>query len=177
MREEHGPIQTCCRMKQLLRGRLLPPNYEQYISYACQICTHGSRRVNEYIAEFFRLVERNQSSKSENQPKTFQAKGRNFLTIIHDPSSLMCKCKDTQEVHLMVVKEEVESRDLVVAQISMEVQTLLEEFDDVIPEDLSTKLPPMRNIQHHIDLIPSASLPNVPHYRMSSKEKKSKGRQ
>ena len=32
----------------------------------------------------------------------------------------------------MVVKEEVESRDLVVAQTPVEVQTLLKEFDDVI---------------------------------------------
>ena len=37
----------------------------------------------------------------------------NFLTIVHDPSSLMGKCKETQEVHLMVVKGKVESRDSV----------------------------------------------------------------
>ena len=73
----------------------------------------------------------------------------------------------------MVVKGEVESRDLVVAQIPAEVQTLLEEFDDVILEDLSTKFPLMPNIQHHIDLIPSSFLYDMPHYRMSSKENKS----
>ena len=98
--------------------------------------------------------------------------GRNFLTIIHGPSSLMGEYKETREVHLMVVKGEVESRDLVGAQLLVEVQTLLEEFDDVIPKHLPTKLPHMPDIQHLIDLIPSASPPNVPHYRMSYKENK-----
>ena len=31
----------------------------------------------------------------KNQPKALQARGRNFLTFVHDPSSLIGKCKDT----------------------------------------------------------------------------------
>ena len=73
-------------------------------------------------------------------------------------------------MHLMVVKRVVESRDLVRAQVPMERLTLLEDFDDVIPEDLPIGLPHMRNIQHRIDLIPRASLLKLPHYRMSPKE-------
>ena len=44
----------------------------------------------------------------------------------------MGECKETQEVHLMVVKGEAESRELVEDQIPVEVQTLLEEFGDVM---------------------------------------------
>ena len=56
-------------------------------------------------------------------------------------------------MHLMVVKGEIESRDLFGARILVEVQTLLKEFDDVILENLLTELSPMCNIQHHIYLI------------------------
>ena len=44
------------------------------------------------------------------------------------------------------------------------MQTVLKEFNDVIPEDLSIELPPVCNIQHHIDMIPSASISDVPYY-------------
>ena len=41
-----------------------------------------------------------------------------------------------------------------------EVQELLEEFADIVVDELPRLLPPIRSVSHHIDLIPGASLPN-----------------
>ena len=79
----------------------------------------------------------------KNQLKALQAEGMNFITFVHDPSSLMGECKETRKVHFMVVKREVESSDSIEAQILVEVQTLLKEFDDGIPKDLPIGLPHM----------------------------------
>jgi hypothetical protein len=52
------------------------------------------------------------------------------------------------------------------------VANLLQEFIDVFPQDVPPGLPPIRGIEHHIDLIPGASLPNRAPYRTNPKETK-----
>jgi hypothetical protein len=51
-----------------------------------------------------------------------------------------------------------------------EIKDMLKEFQDVMPGEFPRNLPPMRNIQHAIDLFPRASLPNLPSYWMSPTE-------
>ena len=47
---------------------------------------------------------------------------------------------------------------------------MLHEFSDIVVDDLPNELPPKRDISHHIDIIPAASLPNKVAYRMTPKE-------
>ncbi|KAK1649006.1 hypothetical protein QYE76_066811 [Lolium multiflorum] len=53
----------------------------------------------------------------------------------------------------------------------------LKEFIDVFPQDVPPGLPPIRGIEHQIDLIPGASLPNHAPYRTNSEETKEIQRQ
>eukprot|EP00257_Ricinus_communis_P019164 XP_015578077.1 uncharacterized protein LOC107261676 [Ricinus communis] len=55
---------------------------------------------------------------------------------------------------------------------SSSLNELLEEYKDVFPYDLPNGLPPLRGIEHAIDLILGASLPNKAAYRCNSEESK-----
>eukprot|EP00253_Pinus_taeda_P020362 PITA_20362 len=70
--------------------------------------------------------------------------------------------KETAEVN--------ETKALLMSGKQFLKQQMLEEFTDIVVDDLPDKLPPKRSISHHIDFIPGASLPNKAAYRMSPKD-------
>jgi hypothetical protein len=54
---------------------------------------------------------------------------------------------------------------------------VLQDYEDVFPEEVPLGLPPKRGIEHQIDLVPSASLPNRAPYRTTPEETKEIQRQ
>uniref|UniRef100_A0A2N9FCV1 Reverse transcriptase domain-containing protein n=1 Tax=Fagus sylvatica TaxID=28930 RepID=A0A2N9FCV1_FAGSY len=52
-----------------------------------------------------------------------------------------------------------------------------EEFEDVFPEEMPNELPPIRGIEHQIDFVPRAAIPNRPVYRSNPEETKELQRQ
>ena len=53
----------------------------------------------------------------------------------------------------------------------------IKEFQDVFPDELPKELPPIRGIEHQIDLVPGDSLPNRPVYICNPEEAKEIQRQ
>ena len=92
-------------------------------------------------------------------PLKDEGKTENLLT----EKNLVKEIKVTSCFYVLLVKQVV-GEDI---PIPVEVAGILEEYVDITPSELPDGLPPMRDIQHHIDLIPGASLPNQATNRMS----------
>ncbi|XP_019259763.1 PREDICTED: uncharacterized protein LOC109237827 [Nicotiana attenuata] len=66
--------------------------------------------------------------------------------------------------HIVVAMEDPRDEE---HELDTRDKKLLANFDDVISKDVPLEPPPMRDIQHQIDLISGASLPNKAAYRMN----------
>jgi hypothetical protein len=94
-------------------------------------------------------------------PKPSFGEGTNLLTRSGVEKALM----ENGEGFAIVVREEKEP-----IEIPPSLIPFLKEFSDVVPEEIPHGLPPMRDMQHCIDLVPGSVLPNKPAYRLNPKE-------
>jgi hypothetical protein len=85
------------------------------------------------------------------------------------------KKEDTQ--FIMVKKPRIVLTSTRVDDLPKEIQKLLEEFADIVVDELPCSLPSIISISHHIDLILGASLPNKAAYRLTPQENEEVKRQ
>jgi hypothetical protein len=87
--------------------------------------------------------------------------------LLMSGKELLTEVKKKEDPQFFVVrKPRIVLTSTRVDDLPEEVQELLEEFDDIVVEELPRSLPPMRSVSHQIDLIPGSSFPNKSTYRL-----------
>jgi hypothetical protein len=112
------------------------------------------------------LCDDNSVEKLKKQPN-FYAKGAQMRSVFFTRKPMIL---------LVHKKTYFNTNDLDSAIPSVAV-SLMKEFDDVLSKDIPSGLPPLRGIEHQIDLVPRASIPNRPACRSNPEETKELQRQ
>ncbi|XP_048630228.1 uncharacterized protein LOC125602927 [Brassica napus] len=87
------------------------------------------------------------------------------------------KAAATKHTMLLMIFKELLSAGSDELILHPEITKLLDMFKDVFPEEIPNGLPPLRGIEHQIDFVPGAALPNKPAYRVNPEETKELERQ
>ncbi|XP_074314145.1 uncharacterized protein LOC141649351 [Silene latifolia] len=77
-------------------------------------------------------------------------------------AAMIQEIKQEKPLLILLSKEVIEREG---SKLRAEIEPLIHKFRDVFPRELPSGLPPLREIEHHIDLVPGAVLPNIPAYR------------
>jgi hypothetical protein len=135
-----------------------PWNYDKKAIYDGMINTYSLEK-DGYKHMLFPL--KDESSKEEPGPSVLILSGKELLQEV----------KKKEEVHFYLVgKPKVILTTTNLDDFPTEVKSMLDEFVNIIVDELPNSLPPVRSIIHHIDLIPGESFPNKATYILTPQE-------
>ena len=141
----------------------------------------ASKLKNQAVASENQIVanelekHKKKSSKSVHHNKNeIKLKGSCYFATKSDLDEIDAS---TTVCYALVCKETLFSLEDTSISLPPAVTNLLQEYADVFPKEVPPGLPPIRGIEHQIDLIPGASLPNRAPYRTNPDETKEIQRQ
>jgi transposase InsO family protein len=132
-------------------------------------------RARKFKSQEHAKSENNNNTKSVFAPQgEITLKGKCLLATKSDINDLAAS---NSFVYALVCKDALISLHDVQHSLPPAVANLLQKYSDVFPSEVPPGLPPLRGIEHQIDLIPGASLPNRAPYRTNPEETKEIQRQ
>uniref|UniRef100_A0A2N9H7E8 RNA-directed DNA polymerase n=1 Tax=Fagus sylvatica TaxID=28930 RepID=A0A2N9H7E8_FAGSY len=135
---------------------------------------------NEQKRKSEKEIEQKRKSESENEKKereSAERKGKTKVGFYARVSEVKRAFFADRPMILLVYKESYLNLDETNKSLPSLAVSLLQEFEDVFPEEMPNELPPIRGIEHQIDFVPGAAIPNRPAYRSNPEETKELQRQ
>jgi hypothetical protein len=99
------------------------------------------------------------------------------LVMLATKSEIRDVRNNPDQVLFVLVCKDILISAINITSLPSVVSNLLQDYEDVFPKETPAGLPSFRGIEHQIDLIPGATLPNRPPYRTNPEETKEIQRQ
>ena len=123
---------------------------------------------------------REKEKKAESERKEIKreknTKDEHF-SLMAKKSEIKSALLSKQPLIVLMYKEAFLCTNDLAGSLPSNIISLLQEFEDVFPDEVPFGLPPIRGIEHQIDFVPGATIPNRPAYRSNPEETKELQRQ
>jgi hypothetical protein len=118
-----------------------------------------------------------ESEKKKERVTNMSEKQKKQVSFYAKASDVKSAFYANQPIFVLLYKEACFNTNKLDESLSSVVVSLLQEYEDVFPNDVPSGLPPIRGIEHQIDFVPGATIPNRPAYRSNPEETKELQRQ
>jgi hypothetical protein len=129
--------------------------------------TESSKKDDEKESE-----RKKESEKKKERVTNMSEKQKKQVSFYAKASDVKSAFYTNQPIFVLLYKEACFNTNELDKSLPSAVVSLLQEYEDVFPNDVPSGLPPIRGIEHQIDFVPGATIPNRPTYRSNSEETK-----